>query len=85
MPALVLHRLDKLTAGVMILGKDRDFSKKFHESDEIKKTYLARVHGEFPHENLEYEKPIYCISKKEGIYAVYHSTDVAEMNKIGAK
>lgn len=31
----VLHRLDKLTSGVMILGKDRDLSKKFHESDEL--------------------------------------------------
>lgn len=69
----------------MILGKDRDFSKKFHESDEIKKTYLARVHGDFAHDFLEYEKPIYCISKKEGQYAVFHSTDIAEMKAAGAK
>lgn len=69
----------------MILGKDRDFSKKFHESDEIKKTYLARVHGNFAHDFLEYEKPIYCVSKKEGQYAVFHPTGIAEINAAGAK
>lgn len=54
----------------MILGKDRDFTKKFHESDEIQKTYFARVHGNFPHENLDYERAIYCLSHKEGTYSV---------------
>lgn len=82
----VLHRLDKLTTGVMILGKDRDFSKTFHESDEIKKTYLARVHGNFAHEFIEYEKPIYCTSKKEGTYAVLESTsNEDEIKAKGAK
>ncbi|KAL4493083.1 hypothetical protein ABPG72_003168 [Tetrahymena utriculariae] len=83
----VLHRLDKLTSGVLIMAKDRDLTKKFHESETelIKKTYLARVHGNFNHEYLQYEKPIYCIYKKVGTYTVLDTTDEEEIKSKGAK
>lgn len=67
------------------MAKDRDISKKFHESNEVKKTYLARVYGNFAFENLEYEKPIYCISKKDSVYAVLDSNKEEEMISKGAK
>lgn len=61
-----MHRIDKLTSGLLILAKSSDISKKFHDLVDVEKTYLARVHGDFPHEDVyECDRTIYCISRKE--------------------
>ena len=47
----LIHRLDKVTSGLVILAKNKDvasaLSKEIREN-ETKKTYLARVKGKFP-------------------------------------
>ncbi|CRG99350.1 pseudouridylate synthase, putative [Plasmodium relictum] len=45
-----LHRLDKLTSGIVLFGKNKEFSTSFSENlsnNKIKKTYIARVDGDF--------------------------------------
>lgn len=46
------HRLDRLTSGVVILAKTKDAARKistWFAQNEIRKTYLARVHGDAGH------------------------------------
>ncbi|CRG96688.1 pseudouridylate synthase, putative [Plasmodium gallinaceum] len=45
-----LHRLDKLTSGIVLFGKNKKISTSFSENlsnNKIKKTYIARVDGDF--------------------------------------
>ncbi|EGR30574.1 hypothetical protein IMG5_129080 [Ichthyophthirius multifiliis] len=67
-----LHRLDKLTSGILILGKNKEISIKFQE-EKIKKKYYARVEGNFfpekqDQEEIICERNIACQSRKEGKY-----------------
>jgi 23S rRNA-/tRNA-specific pseudouridylate synthase len=44
----ILHRLDRLTSGLVILAKSRHKTTKFHEESMgamMKKCYFARVQG----------------------------------------
>jgi 23S rRNA-/tRNA-specific pseudouridylate synthase len=46
-----MHRLDRLTSGIVIFAKTKDAAAKFSkdmDSGDIQKTYIARVKGEFP-------------------------------------
>ncbi|ETW38291.1 hypothetical protein PFTANZ_01023 [Plasmodium falciparum Tanzania (2000708)] len=45
-----LHRLDKLTSGIVFFGKNKKFSTYFSQNlsdNKIKKTYITRVQGDF--------------------------------------
>lgn len=45
-----LHRLDKLTSGIVLFGKNKKFSTIFSEyvcNNKITKSYIARVEGDF--------------------------------------
>ncbi|EUD67963.1 pseudouridylate synthase [Plasmodium inui San Antonio 1] len=45
-----LHRLDKLTSGIVLFGKNKDFSTFFSQNisnNSIKKSYITRVEGDF--------------------------------------
>jgi 23S rRNA-/tRNA-specific pseudouridylate synthase len=45
-----IHRLDKLTSGVLILAKTKELSNKYAEiiqNRDCKKVYFARVEGDF--------------------------------------
>lgn len=47
----VLHRLDRLTSGIILFAKNKEKSIKFHEesiNEKMKKMYYARVKGNFP-------------------------------------
>ena len=47
----VIHRLDRLTSGVLIMARNRSKAQKIHEkmrNREMKKEYLCRVVGKFP-------------------------------------
>jgi len=63
----VLHRLDKLTSGLLLISKNSEFASKFHQDlkdKKVEKTYLARVHGklltnEYDNQELHVKKPIY--------------------------
>lgn len=64
-----LHRLDKVTSGIIIMGKSEAAANKFRgllETGNIKKTYLARVIGEFPHSDIVVNEPIemdHCLNR----------------------
>ncbi len=57
----IVHRLDKLTSGVMIIARTEEMyeelKRQFHDR-EIKKTYLALTHDHLPELAAEIDKPI---------------------------
>ncbi|KAF4307638.1 RNA-binding S4 [Botryosphaeria dothidea] len=67
------NRLDRLTSGVMFIGKNRkaadDLSVQIKQRT-VKKEYVARVVGEFPEGEVVCEKPILQISPKLGLNRV---------------
>ncbi|KIV99999.1 uncharacterized protein PV09_08355 [Verruconis gallopava] len=67
------HRLDRLTSGVMLLGKTQKAADAMSvqiKGRTVKKEYVARVLGEFPEGDIVCEKPILQISPKLGLNAV---------------
>ena len=73
-----MHRLDKLTSGLLIISKNPVLAASFHQelkNKNVEKTYLARVHGKLltgDAENKEIlvNKPIYCVSRRDAKYDV---------------
>ena len=67
------NRLDRLTSGIMFMGKTRAATERLGSeirSREVRKEYVARVVGEFPEDEVVCEKPILQISPKLGLNAV---------------
>ncbi|KAF2084001.1 pseudouridine synthase [Saccharata proteae CBS 121410] len=67
------NRLDRLTSGVMFIGKHRAAAEKLSvqiKQRTVKKEYVARVIGEFPEGDIVCEKPILQISPKLGLNRV---------------
>ncbi|KAK6456738.1 DRAP deaminase and pseudouridylate synthase [Scheffersomyces xylosifermentans] len=65
------HRLDKVTSGVLILGKSKEavkaYSPIFQEArDQITKEYLARVEGNFPNSEFMVNCPIFSVNSTGG-------------------
>jgi 23S rRNA pseudouridine1911/1915/1917 synthase len=57
----IVHRLDRLTSGVIVCTKDHLAHRKLgihFEQGRIRKTYLALVHGVIPHDTGEVDRPI---------------------------
>jgi 23S rRNA-/tRNA-specific pseudouridylate synthase len=47
----VLHRLDRVTSGVLLFAKDLQTdveAKRLIQSNELKKAYVCKVKGRFP-------------------------------------
>lgn len=68
----VLHRLDKPTSGIVILGKSKEMAEYFRQrlhSDSVKKTYLCRVKGNVSWEFKKVVRAILLIDKAKGIYS----------------
>ena len=58
--ANITHRIDQETSGLLLISKHKEAERELKwlfESREIKKTYLALVHGEFPN-TLEVNAPL---------------------------
>ena len=71
--ALPCHRLDRLTSGIMFLGKHKQAADDLGQqikSRSIDKEYIARVAGRFPDGDVVCEKPILQISPKLGLNRV---------------
>lgn len=70
---LPCNRLDRLTSGIMFVGKHRaaaeDLSAQLKKRT-LKKEYVARVVGEFPEGDIVCEQPILQISPKLGLNRV---------------
>lgn len=67
---LPCNRLDRLTSGVMFIGKHRKAAEKLTDqimARTVKKEYVARVRGEFPEGEVICDKPILQISPKLGL------------------
>jgi tRNA pseudouridine synthase 9 len=67
---LPCNRLDRLTSGVMFIGKHAKAAEKISvqiQDRHVKKEYVARVIGEFPTGEVICEQPIMQISPKLGL------------------
>lgn len=67
---LPCNRLDRLTSGIMFIGKHAQAAEKLSAqlmSRTVKKEYIARVYGEFPEGDVTCEVPVMQISPKLGL------------------
>lgn len=70
---LPCNRLDRLTSGIMFIGKHRQAAEDMSaqiRGRTVKKEYITRVVGEFPEGEIVCEKPILQISPKLGLNRV---------------
>ncbi|KAL1786855.1 kinetochore scaffold 1 [Sigmodon hispidus] len=68
-----LHRLDRLTSGVLMFAKTAAVSEKIHEQvrdRQLEKEYVCRVKGEFPDKEVICKEPILVVSYKIGVCRV---------------
>ncbi|KAG8449651.1 hypothetical protein GDO86_016333 [Hymenochirus boettgeri] len=68
-----IHRLDRMTSGVLMFAKTLEVSKKIDEQvreRQLDKEYVCRVCGEFPEELITCEEPILVVSYKIGVCRV---------------
>lgn len=67
---LPCNRLDRLTSGVMFIGKNAKAAEKLCmqiQGRSVKKEYVARVIGKFPEGDIVCEQPVMQISPKLGL------------------
>ncbi len=64
------NRLDRLTSGIMVLGKTSEaanrFSKMIQSEGAMRKEYVALVHGRFPADPVIVDKPIVVLGRHGG-------------------
>ena len=68
-----VHRLDRLTSGVLIFSKSSAKARVMEQlirEREVEKEYLCRVTGEFPDTEVVCEQPLEVISYKIGLVVV---------------
>ncbi|KAI5956521.1 RIB2 [Candida jiufengensis] len=67
------NRLDRLTSGLMFLGKtskgSNEFMKQIRDRN-VSKYYIARVKGNFPTSDITVDKPLFTISPKHTLNVV---------------
>ncbi|XP_032882475.1 RNA pseudouridylate synthase domain-containing protein 2 [Amblyraja radiata] len=69
-----IHRLDRLTSGVLMFAKTLDVSKKIDQQireRQVQKEYVCRVEGEFPASEVTCVQPILVVSYKVGVCRVH--------------
>lgn len=71
-PVWPCHRLDKATLGVIVLAKNKAFSRAmmsvFSLHDFLEKTYLARVRGNFKYDSCTYRCPLLSVNSSNSGY-----------------
>ncbi|NXV75807.1 RUSD2 protein, partial [Atlantisia rogersi] len=68
-----IHRLDRMTSGVLMFAKTVEVSKRIDEQvreRQLEKEYICRVVGEFPEHEVICEEPILVVSYKVGVCRV---------------
>ncbi|XP_027659913.2 pseudouridylate synthase RPUSD2 [Falco cherrug] len=68
-----IHRLDRMTSGVLMFAKTAEVSKRIDEQvreRQLEKEYVCRVLGEFPEHEVVCEEPILVVSYKVGVCRV---------------
>ncbi|CAG0894503.1 unnamed protein product [Darwinula stevensoni] len=71
-----LHRLDRLTSGLLLIARHANIARSFEvqlRNRELVKEYICRVDGCFPEEPVICKEPIECISFKIGVSKVSSS------------
>lgn len=61
--ALIVHRLDMMTSGVMVMARSKDVLRNIglqFEKRKVSKTYIARLWGLLPESAGEISKPVRC-------------------------
>ncbi|EEQ38250.1 putative bifunctional RIB2 protein [Clavispora lusitaniae] len=69
------NRLDRLTSGLMFLGKNArgaEFFVKQIRERTVRKEYIARVKGKFPLGELTVDEPLHTVSPKHALNVVDH-------------
>ncbi|CAL8286920.1 unnamed protein product [Lota lota] len=69
-----VHRLDRLTSGVLLFARTLEVSQKLDQlvrDRQMEKEYVCRVDGEFPEEEQVCEEPILVVSFKVGLCRVH--------------
>ncbi|KAG1972527.1 RNA pseudouridylate synthase domain-containing protein 2 isoform X2 [Pimephales promelas] len=68
-----VHRLDRLTSGVLLFARTLEVSQKLDEmvrERQLEKEYVCRVEGEFPEGEVVCEQPILVVSFRVGLCRV---------------
>ncbi|XP_028677293.2 RNA pseudouridylate synthase domain-containing protein 2 [Erpetoichthys calabaricus] len=68
-----VHRLDRLTSGVLLFARTLEASQKLDQlvrDRQLEKEYVCRVRGVFPEEEVICEEPILVVSYKVGVCRV---------------
>ncbi|XP_052437182.1 pseudouridylate synthase RPUSD2 [Carassius gibelio] len=68
-----VHRLDRLTSGVLLFARTLEVSKKLDamvRERQLEKEYVCRVEGEFPEGEVVCEEPILVVSFRVGLCRV---------------
>uniref|UniRef100_A0A3B4AYX4 Pseudouridylate synthase RPUSD2 n=1 Tax=Periophthalmus magnuspinnatus TaxID=409849 RepID=A0A3B4AYX4_9GOBI len=68
-----VHRLDRLTSGVLLFARNLETSKRLDQlvrDRQLLKEYVCRVEGEFPEGEITCEEPILVVSFKIGLCRV---------------
>ncbi|KAG2381440.1 hypothetical protein C9374_006429 [Naegleria lovaniensis] len=79
-----LHRLDRRTSGVLLLGKKKSVAGEFSSmlrSHQVGKQYLALVNGICnydPHEVFKVDFPIMAVDPLHGVFRAIHSEESKE-------
>lgn len=75
--AIVVHRLDRLTEGIVILARNKEIATEFEKifrTRQIKKHYIAGVFGEFKMDGI-FKAYLKKDSKKSKVYVSENKTD----------
>eukprot|EP00026_Physarum_polycephalum_P008473 Phypoly_transcript_08560.p1 GENE.Phypoly_transcript_08560~~Phypoly_transcript_08560.p1 ORF type:complete len:312 (+),score=56.57 Phypoly_transcript_08560:44-979(+) len=68
-----IHRLDRLTSGLLILARNAKAAKTYGEqisSRQVQKQYVAKVVGKFPSTEVVVDEPIKVVNKRIGVNVV---------------
>lgn len=69
----VIHRLDRLTSGLLLLGRSPGAAKRFSADiadRSVEKIYVSRVRGEFPEGDISCDQPVLPASHVLGVCVV---------------
>lgn len=69
-----IHRIDRLTSGILMFAKTPGKAKEMESVVKgrlVEKTYLCRVVGDFPNEEIDVNQPISISSHKVGVCRVH--------------
>jgi len=69
-PIFGIHRLDRLTSGLLLFARSKDIANKYAEqirNGQVHKLYIAKVEGEFSKEPVDVNQPIVIRRPGQGI------------------